>query len=76
MLAWLISPKTLKTGATVTNLTDERLFAKETKMSCHWESERGTCGSKRADKGIITTLKRSKADASTVSPSSIDLTKF
>ena len=33
--AWLISPKTLDTGATVTNLTDERLVSKETKFSCH-----------------------------------------
>ena len=74
--AWLISPKTLDTGATVTNLTDERLVSRETKFSCHEESKRGTFGSKRADEGIITTVERSKADASAVSPSSIALTKF
>lgn len=33
--AWLISPKPLDTGATVTNLTDERLVSKETTFSCH-----------------------------------------
>ena len=66
MSAWLISPKTLKTGATVTNLTGERLVYKETKLSYHWEKERGTFSGKLADKSIVTTVKRSKADASTV----------